>query len=264
MRYVKIFILNFQYVLAHRERPLIFVFTYVFSSLLFLAFMRGVFDQNGSINNWTFSTVTSYYFLLIPAAGTLMTHPEYAIVRDDIEKEGLASRLLKPFSYYWQRFYIEIPVRIFQSIVGIIIFFLLSAIFGNFLIFNLSSIQILLIIVMAALAYMICFTFKMITAIMALWTTDNRGLKELVEILIITFAGYIVPINLLPEVLEKIAYLLPFPYIIYFPVIAVQGKLSIQALINVIGIQIFWLIVLSLFFNYTWKRGLMRFTDLGH
>jgi ABC-2 type transport system permease protein len=114
------------------------------------------------------------------------------------------------------------------------------------------------------MAYMISFTFKMIIGIIALWTTDTRGLQQLVDVIIILFAGYIVPVNLLPGILEKIAYFSPFPYMVYFPVIAVQGKLSFYSLFSVIGIQAIWLIVLVLAFLKIWRRGLKRFTDLGH
>jgi ABC-2 type transport system permease protein len=226
--------------------------------------MRAIFANSNNLSGWTMSSITSYYFLLIPAAGLLMTHPEHPIVRDDIEKGELAGRLLKPFSYFWQRFYIEIPVRIFQGFVGIFLFILLTLIYGNFMQFRLTFSQLVLILVMIVLAYLLCFTFKMITAIIALWTTDNRGLKELVEILIIMFAGYLVPINLLPGILEKIAYLLPFPYIIYYPVMAVQGSFPFDKMLNIIGIQLIWLISLVIIFNITWRRGLKRFTDLGH
>lgn len=264
MRYVRIFLLNFQYLLAHRERPLIYVFTYVFNALLFLAFMRGVFESHNSIGGWTLTSVTSYYFLLIPVAGTLMTHPEIPIFRDDIERGELAARLLKPFSYYWQRFYIEIPVRIFQSIIGISVFFILSVIFGNFLPHDLASNQLLFVALIVLLAYFICFTFKMIIGITALWTTDIRGLHLLVDAIIVIFAGYIVPVNLLPGILEKIAYYSPFPYIIYYPVIAIQGKLSQASLISVISYQVFWLVLLGVLFSFYWNRGLKRFTDMGH
>lgn len=264
MRYVKIFLLNFQYLLAHRERPLIYVFTYVFNSLLFLAFMRGVFAHAYSLNGWSLPTVTGYYFLLIPVAGTLMTHPELPIIRDDIENGELAGRLLKPFSYYWQRFYHEIPVRLFQSIVGVTVFTLFSFVFKNFLKVDLSPGKFGLTVAIIVLAFFICFTFKMLLAIVALWTTDIRGLRELSDVLILIFAGYIVPVNLLPGVLEKIAYVLPFSYIIYFPVVAIEGKLSIQSSLSVIGAQAVWLIMLSLIFRHFWKKGLKRYADLGH
>lgn len=264
MRYVRIFLLNFQSLLAHRSRSLIYVFTYVFNSLLFLAFVRGVFINNNSLGGWTLSTVTSYYFLLILAPALLMTHPEIPILRDDIEKGELAGRLLKPFSYYWQRFYTEFPYRIFQGLLATAIYFGLSIVFGNFLHLDLSLMEIGLIVTILVLAYMISFTFKMIIAIVALWTTDVRGLHELTEVIILIFAGFIVPVNLLPSLLEKVAYILPFSYMIYFPVIAIQGKLSTPSILSVIGTQIIWLVVLIIVFRYQWKRGLMRFTDLGH
>lgn len=226
--------------------------------------MRGVFEGKSNVGGFTLSSITNYYFLLIPAAGALMTHPEIPIYRDDIEKGELAGRLLKPLSYYWQRFYSEIPVRVFQSISGILIYWLLTILYGSFLKISLSFEQIILLFVIVSLAYMVCFTFKMITGIVALWTTDIRGLRETIDALVVVFAGYIVPVSLLPGVLEKIAFLTPFPYIIYFPVIAIQGKLSINSMISVIAVQAFWLFVLSIFFRYQWKKGLMKYADLGH
>jgi ABC-2 type transport system permease protein len=226
--------------------------------------MKGIFSGRDVIEAWSLSLITTYYFLLIPAAGTLMTHPEHPILRDDIERGELAGRLLKPFSYFWQRFFIEIPVRIFQSISGVLIFFLLSLIFNNFAKIELSFQQAGLLVLIIMLAYMICFTFKMIIAIIGLWTTDNRGIRELVDVLIIVFAGYIVPVSLLPTFIEKVSYLTPFPYIIYFPIIAFLGMLSIPEMINVIFIQFVWLGIFVILFKYFWKKGLMRFTDLGH
>ncbi len=264
MRYVRIFLLHFQYLYAHRGRPVIYFFVGAFSSLLFLAFMRGAFQNNSNIGQWNLSTVTSYYFLLIIVIATLRSHAELPIVRDDIEKGELAGRLLKPFPYYWLRFFHEVPVRIFEGFIGVIIWFALSFYFNNFLQPDFSIPQIGAIIILVVLSYMISFTFKMIVGITALWTNDIRGLEELVEITLIIFSGQLIPIDLLPGVLEKIAYLLPFSYFTYFPVIALQGKLSFYQLISVVGVQIIWLVLLSFVFRYLLKRGLRRFTDLGH
>jgi len=232
--------------------------------MLFLAFIRGVFANNNSLGGSTLSTVTSYYFLLILGAAFLMSHTETPILRDDIEKGELAGRLLKPLSYYWQRFFYEIPYRIFQGLLAVVIYFALSYIYGNFLRLELSLIQIILTIFIMIMAYMISFTFKIIIGIIALWTTDNRGIQQLVDAIIILFAGLIVPVNLLPGILEKVAYILPFSYMIYFPVIAIQGKLSFYSLSSVFGIQVIWLVILVFAFITIWKRGLKRFTDLGH
>jgi ABC-2 type transport system permease protein len=264
MRYIKIFSLYFQNVFSHRGRPLVYVFTYVFSSILFLAFMQGVFKQSHTINSWSYSSVMSYYFLLIIAAAVLMSHPEVPVVRDDIEKGELAGRLLKPFSYYWQRFHAEIPVRIFQGIAGGVFFFLLINLFHANIQFNLSASTALLACVIIVLAYLLCFTFKMILAITALWTTDIRGAQELTDILITIFAGYIVPVNLLPSLLEKTAYILPFAYIIYYPIVAIQGKLGVSELLVIISIQVAWIIVLGVVFRFMWKKGLKQYADFGH
>lgn len=264
MRYVRIFLLNLQYVMAHRARPLIYVFTYLISTLIFFGFMKGIFEGRDMIHGWSLDGITIYYFLLIPMAGILLSHPEFPIVRDDIEKGELAGRLLKPFSYYWQRFYIEIPVRLFQGVIGIILFFILSYYFKlNFnLLIEINKLLPLLIIFV--LAYFICFTLKMILAIIALWTTDIRGLREMLDTVIYIFAGYVLPITLLPDLLKEIADKSPFPYMIYYPVVAMQGKLTVFQMWDIVYAQLFWIILLGLIFKFQWKKGLMRFADLGH
>jgi len=264
MRYTKIFSLYFQSVFAHRGRPLVFVLMYVINALIYLTFIRGVFQQTHTIQTWTLSSVTSYYFLLIVAGGTLMMHPEVPIFRDDFEKGELAGRLLKPFSYYWQRFNIELPVRVFQGISGAIIAYILAIIFHADFQFHLSLATVCLALIIIFLAYFICFTFKMILALTALWTTEIHGAQELTDILVTIFAGYIVPVNLLPGVLEKLANILPFSYIIYYPIIAIEGKLAVPSLFSVITIQVMWLVVLGVLFRFLWKKGLMQYADFGH
>jgi ABC-2 type transport system permease protein len=226
--------------------------------------MRGVFQNNSSLEGWTLSSATGYYLLLILAPALLMAHPEIPVLRDDIERGELAGRLLKPLSYYWQRFFHEIPYRLFQGGCGVIIYIVLTFYLGNFIEINFTLPKIGLIAILVILAYFIAFTFKMIVAIVAFWTTDIRGLHELIEVLIVIFGGFIVPINLLPSLLEKIANILPFSYIIYYPIIAIQGSLSLDSLLKIIGIQLIWLVTLIILFKLTWKKAIRAFTDLAH
>ncbi len=193
-----------------------------------------------------------------------MMHPEVPILRDDIEKGELAGRLLKPFSYYWQRFNIELSVRVFQGSVGVVAAFGLAFWYHTNFQLRLSLLTAFLALIIIILAYFICFTYKMILAITALWTSETRGLQELSEILVTIFAGYIVPVNLLPGILEKIATVLPFAYIIYYPIVAVQGKLAVTNLLEVISIQIMWLMFLGLGFHFLWRKGLKQYADFGH
>ena len=226
--------------------------------------MKGIFEGRDMIQGWGLDRIAIYYFLLIPMAGILLSHPEFPIVRDDIEKGELAGRLLKPFSYYWQRFFIEIPVRIFQGGIGILIFILFSYYFNLASSIKIDTERIIPLIAMFILAYFICFTLKMILAITALWTTDIRGIRETLDTVIYIFAGYIVPITLLPDTLLRIAKMTPFPYMMYYPVIAIQGSMKFNQMWEIVAVQIFWVILLSIIFRFQWRRGLMRFTDLGH
>ncbi len=263
MRYFRIFLLHFQNLLAHRGRSIVWLFIALVEALIYLAFIRGVFQEHSSLSHWTLPSVSAYYFLLVATAATLMTHIEVKILHDDIELGQIDGRLLKPFSYYWQNFYFEIPYRFFQGVLGILLCVGLSMVFGVTIFSPLSMFQIGLCCLIFLLAYFISFTFKMIVGILSFITTDIRGLNELLTILIIIFAGYILPINLLPGILESIAYALPFAYIIYYPIVALLGQLSVPMMLQVIGIQIAWLVGFAFVYKIVWRSVLRQFASVG-
>lgn len=260
MRYVRLFSVFFQHVSEQRARSLVWFILSIFSPVLMILFWRGAKTDAAQ---WSFSNVTSYYLLLVIAGSLLMSHIEDDVAVLDIQEGGLAAYLLKPFNYYWIKFYSELPWRIFQGIFGIISFFVITFLFHITVAISLSPMTIATTFLMAFFGYFISFTYKMVLGLLAFWFTDISGMYQLSEMLIFIFAGYIVPIRLYPDILATIAYLLPFPYILYYPTIALQGILTQWEIIRVIGIQCAWLIGLTLTYMILWKKGIKIFTGVG-
>ncbi len=259
MRYWKMFLLNLQYIFAHPGRSIVWVMIGLIEATIYLAFLRGVIQQHSHLSSWTLSTVSAYYFLLIALGAFLMTHPEVQILRNDVELGQIDSKLLLPFSYYWQNFFNEIPYRIFQGAIGSIFFFGFFFLFGAKIAYSSWLVSITLSIPIIILAYFISFTFKMIVGIIAFLTTDIRGLNELIEITIALFSGSLLPLNLLPIILAKLAFALPFAYIIYYPLMAVLGQLSVSLMMRVLIIQMVWLLFFWIAYTLLWKKVLKHF-----
>lgn len=264
MRYYRIFLLHFQQAFVQRERSFVWLLLSIVNPFLLLIFWMGAFQSSmGSIAGWNLSAITSYYLLLIIAASFLVTHRETDIAILDIREGALVSYLLKPFPYFLLHFFGELGWRVMQGSFAVVVFIVISIFFGNLLSFSMSPVTILLSLVIIMLGYLISFTFKFLVGLSAFWVTDFWGVQQLSDVSILVFAGFVMPLSLFPPLLEQIVLLTPFPYMVYYPVIALQGKLYAFQLVQVIVIQLVWISILFLGYRLMWRVGVQKFTGVG-
>lgn len=265
MRYFRIFLLNFQLLLSHRSRSLIWFLIALVGPFILIIFWRGAFSSSQSlIAGWTQSMITTYYMILSFANVSLMSHVEGDVAREDIRDGKLVTYLTKPFSYYWLKFFEEIPNRLFQFACGIVMILVLFLLFGKNFSVSITAISAIFTIIIFILAYFVSHTLKMIVGLLALWFIDIGGFFQIVEALIFILAGSLMPINFMPLWLQTVALFSPFPYIIYFPVMSIIEPLSTEELMKIISIQFMWVIGLSYFYKLIWNTGIKKFTGVGN
>lgn len=262
MRYLTIFLLNFQSVFERRGVSFIWFLITLFNPLIMLFYWRGALQGN-AIKGWHVSSVSTYYFLLVIVAALLMSHIEDQVAHEDIEQGGLVRYILKPFSYYWFHFFHEIPYRILQGFFGIVTLGIVALIFRNVLSLSFQFPYVLFALFSGICAYFLSFTFKMLLGFSAFWFTDARGFFQFIEIVVITSAGYILPLDLMPQPLLTISEKLPFAYMIYYPVVILQGRIPVEKCMSVIFWQLFWIGIFLLLYKIVWKTGIKKFTGMG-
>jgi len=264
MRYFRIFFLHFQQAFALRSRSMVWFLISLFNPVLFYIFWAGAYHEKGNIfTSWNLSNVAVYYILLVIAGSLLIVHIEEDVAHWDIQEGGLSRYILKPFPYIWLKFFEELPWRLIQGAFGIITFVVFRILLGDFLSVSLPLSIVILAVCIWIFAYLLSFFYKMILGISALWITDYSGLQQISEVVIVIFAGLLMPLEFLPDTVRQIATALPFSYIIYYPLVALQGKLNIVDMLRVIGIQSLWIIGLHFLFQLLWKKGVKLFTGIG-
>lgn len=262
MRFFKILMLHFEGLFEHRFRSFVWFLIPVANILPMILFWTLATKTNHNVT-WSMRSLNSYYLLLIIAVAMLTSHIEEDVGDIDIKQGELVRYLMKPFSYYWIKFFEEIPYRILQGFYGIVLFLISSSLFSDFFQNNLNINIIFFGLISALLAFFISFTFKMIVGYTAFWFTDNRAVTEAIVILTIIFAGQVVPLDLFPNKLNEIVMLLPFASMIYFPVIIFLGKLTFFETLRAVSIQIFWLAFFVILERLIWQRGIKEFTAIG-
>jgi len=261
-RLAAVFFLYAQHALEYKSRSLVWFLVILIDVSVYLLYWRGVFSTSTSTIPWTLRNAISYYLLLLIAGSFLQVHIEEEVAFEDIQLGRLSQYLLRPFSYIWFKFFQELPWRLIQGGFGLLTLLAIITVFHGFEI-TLTVATIPLVFMIILLGYAISFVYKMIIGIIAFWTTDYTGIQNVQSIIFLLFSGVLVPLHLLPDTLRSFALVQPLAYILYYPILAVQGVLPVGQLWGVMITQVFWLGALYFAYRVLWSRGIRQFTSIG-
>jgi ABC-2 type transport system permease protein len=100
-------------------------------------------------------------------------------------------------------------------------------------------------------------------ALLAFWAARFDALLAVQDTLVFLLAGVVAPVPLLPPLLQAAATLLPFRYMVGFPVEVLTGQVSGQSLLAGFALQATWLAVAVGFSAVIWRLGVRRYTAVG-
>lgn len=261
MKYLRIFALYSQHVFQHRARSFIWFLIAFLNPFILLMFWSGALSGGRVVNGWDSKSIQTYYLLVIVAQSILITHVENTVATEDIRMGELVRELLKPISYLWLKLSNEAPWRLIQGFYGMVVL-TLFLFFGMSFSISLSTSLILQALFISLLAFSLSFLFKMVLGLLAFWMTDVYGILETNDVFIIMFSGTLMPFDLLPEWIQKIAQFTPYPYIVYYPVAAFMGKADVN-FSGVILSQLIWIIGLYSAYRIVWSKGIKKFSGVG-
>lgn len=262
-RLAKIAKLYFEIALEYRSRSFVWFLISLVNPLILLIYWLGFFKSHPD-SNLSLPAITTYYLLLIIASALLMSHAEEDVGYEDIQLGYLSRYLVLPIPYILLHALGEIPWRVIQGFFAAIVFAFSVLFFNQYLHYSISIEKIIPAIFICLLAYLLSFIFKMAVGLSAFWLIEFRGLNELLGVVILLFAGYIMPLNYYPHGLQATALNLPFAYMIYYPVTALQGNLVNSDLTRVILMQVFYIAFFYLLYRFLWRLGVRRFTGMGN
>ena len=263
MKYLRIILLHFEQVFEHRLRAAVWFLIPFLNALMLIIFWSGASKNNSDLQTWTRDSLITYYLILAFANSFLIAHIEEDVSYLDIWQGDLVRYLVKPVSYFFIKLIEETPYRILQGSYGILIFLIVEIFFKWHMQVVNNIYGILIALIIAILGYFLSFTFKMCLGLLTFWLMEIRAVMEVVDAFTIIFAGMIIPLSLYPHFLRDTTYILPFSYMIYFPVLAFLGKLNSLEIYRVVSGQCAWILFFLLLYKFEWKKGLKTFTAVG-
>lgn len=114
-----------------------------------------------------------------------------------------------------------------------------------------------------AAAWALRFLWGCWLALLSFWTSRADALLGLQDTLVFLLAGQAAPTTLLPAPLRQAAEILPFRYMLGFPVEVLSGKMTPAAEWRGFLLQAAWLLAAAGLSVLVWRRGIRRHTALG-
>lgn len=221
-------------------------------------------SESSVINGYTYGGIVMYY-LFAMIVGWLTFSDQLWNVADDVKKGTLAMKLIKPIGY--------VRTLLFQNIgaqVGAFFIVVLPLIITSIILnitfdvgITMNFLKLLFIIIVIFNALLINFYFDMIFAAILMKVTNSFGVFQLRNAIIRLLSGALLPITLMPALMQKIANYLPFVYTVFIPSEFIRRDFEFDFFIKHLLISYFWVIALICISMFIFKRAIKKAVILG-
>jgi ABC-2 type transport system permease protein len=113
-------------------------------------------------------------------------------------------------------------------------------------------------------AYLIRTMLLSLLGMITFWTTRVGAIFELFFAAELILSGRLVPMPLMPEWVQQIAWYLPFQWTFFFPIEALTGGYTPQQLLTGLGMQLVWIVIGVVAVNQVWKVAIRRYSAVGN
>lgn len=96
------------------------------------------------------------------------------------------------------------------------------------------------------------------------WTTRGAAMFGVVIAGELVLSGRLVPLQFMPDWVERLSYALPFRWTFQFPIEVFIGRLTPEEILAGIGAQVAWAVGMGVVLALVWKRAIRRYAAVGN
>ena len=263
--YVRVFVLGIQEQLEYRLDNFMESLVGLGSFLVIVFLWSSIYAANGGgdIGGLSFPQMLTY--LLLSRFWDWVQNPAREVdtmLPDDIRGGGLSKVLARPMSDRYYRLSLYLSHRALYGVVRMVPVVALMCLMPRF--FSLAvgpGYAVLPLVILLSLVLQ--FTFSYTVALAAFWFLSIGGLLFLKRIVVSFLAGAWIPLVLLPPWARKASAVLPFEYMIAFPVRLALGGQAVGEALRGCLIMCGWILFFWILGSLVWKRGLLRYSAAG-
>lgn len=213
----------------------------------------------------SFEELTSYIWLNQAFLILIYMRVKNRDIIDNIKNGTVAYELCRPYNLYiW--WYIK---HLSEKYASVLLRFLPIIIIGLMLPTSIklhlpaSLTSFILFIITLFIGSLLICAITMIIQSIAFFTNESKGISDIIYIIADLFNGSLLPLPLMPKIIQQIGNYLPFRLISDLPFRIYSGNINVHNAIISIVIQLIWLIILVSFGILIMKKALKNISIQG-
>lgn len=247
--------------MQYRAEMFIWLISRILEPIIYLMVWTTIAQANGGmVDDFTKSDFAAYYIV-----GMAVTSLTYTSVMWEYEyrvRNGMLSAMLLRPLHPIHNDLVETGVnKLLILLVVVPVIGLLALAFHPT--FHTSSWVLVAFLPALLLAFVLRFILEWMLAMAAFWFTRVNSINLLYSVLLLFLSGTFTPLTLLPGPVQLLANLLPFRWVVSFPVELLLGRVSEAEVLLGLGAQCAWLFFLLTGLTFVWRSGTRRYTAVG-
>ncbi len=232
--------------------------------LVFLYFFwKAVFQGEITLFGYTKNEIF-LYILFAQVVSSFVLSTATGGIGGMINDGTLTDILLLPYSFFKIMAAKEVIDKLVNFAFSIFEIFLFILLFNPEIVgVQLTWQSVLMFIISLLLATTLYFFIALNLGFIGFWSTEVWAPRFLFMVVVWLLAGNYFPLDVLPTGLYKALNLLPFPYLVYFPVKVLLGKAEVAEVAGGVFVLFVWTLIFYGFTKFLWIKGLKVYTAQG-
>lgn len=259
-KYLSIFNITFQEIFTYRLNMLMWRIRQIFVFLIPFFIWKAVLGQGQEIYGYSFPAIMTYLFGTTILRSLVMGSRTIDLGMM-INTGNLTIPLMRPISMFNFFFVRDIADKLFNLSFIFIEIPLILLIFKPPVFFQADPLVILSTLISISFAILIYFYINVIFGSIAFWSRDIWAPRFLLMVIMEFAAGAMFPLDMLPDVWQKVLYLTPFPYLLFIPLKTYLGQSTLASSHLIMGLV--WVLLLGIFAKLIWNKGIHSYEAEG-
>lgn len=264
-KYLSTMRLGIQNAMEYRTDFIISIFSGIFTIIIQCFLWSAIYGSSTQrvIFGYTYGGMITYTIMAGVMSKVMSTSGLEWEISNDIKEGGLSKYIVQPISYFGYRISGFLGRKVVEAavlaVISAIVLYSLSAVLG----ITISAATVFVSVLAVILAiFLNCIYYYCVSAA-AFWMTDISAVYIGLGLLSTILSGGLFPLSIFGSRVLAVLNLLPFEYIIYYPLNILEGTQTIKDIAFGTFMQLFWIAALYLLSRLIWKRGMKRYISAG-
>ena len=203
------------------------------------------------------------YILVGAVLSSIVASARSYAIGDEINRGDLSNFLMRPINYFLFWAARDLGDKAINITFSLIELAILLVLLRPPLLIQQDLLYLFLFIFSICIAVILEFFFNFLLGFIGFWSPEVWGPRFLFSIVIGFFSGGLFPLDMLPSPIYTFFQVLPFTYVLFFPLKIYLGQLSIPDVLFGFCVASLWAAILYVLVKFFWGKGLRLYTAQG-